>query len=131
MGCSAPTFLFLAVGVYLMLQYQINGRVFASNMPDISTNEVSGNSRGGLTHRRSLPVFFSSRSAASSPQVLHARLAPVEPIISDFIIDESDDLFDISKRQFDDYGHMRFGKRGDPEDKFDDYGHMRFGRSHA
>jgi len=27
------------------------------------------------------------------------------------------------KRQFDDYGHMRFGKR-----EFEDYGHMRFGR---
>ena len=28
-----------------------------------------------------------------------------------------------SKRQQDDYGHMRYGKR-----EFDDYGHMRFGR---
>ena len=28
-----------------------------------------------------------------------------------------------SKRQPDDYGHMRYGKRD-----FDDYGHMRFGR---
>ncbi|XP_078032977.1 drosulfakinin [Augochlora pura] len=27
---------------------------------------------------------------------------------------------------FDDYGHMRFGKR----EQFDDYGHMRFGRRH-
>ncbi|KAL9707745.1 hypothetical protein quinque_011263 [Culex quinquefasciatus] len=34
---------------------------------------------------------------------------------------------DIQKR-FDDYGHMRFGKRGGEGDHFDDYGHMRFGR---
>lgn len=34
---------------------------------------------------------------------------------------------DIQKR-FDDYGHMRFGKRGGEGDQFDDYGHMRFGR---
>ncbi|XP_034114793.1 drosulfakinins [Drosophila albomicans] len=30
-------------------------------------------------------------------------------------------------KRFDDYGHMRFGKRGGDE-QFDDYGHMRFGR---
>lgn len=34
---------------------------------------------------------------------------------------------DVEKR-FDDYGHMRFGKRGGEGDQFDDYGHMRFGR---
>ncbi|EAU75983.1 AGAP009275-PA [Anopheles gambiae str. PEST] len=31
-------------------------------------------------------------------------------------------------KRFDDYGHMRFGKRGGEGDQFDDYGHMRFGR---
>ncbi|GJQ69721.1 Dsk [Trypoxylus dichotomus] len=46
---------------------------------------------------------------------------------TDFIVDD-DDLFEMSKRQTsDDYGHLRFGKRG--EEQFDDYGHMRFGRS--
>ncbi|EDV94462.1 drosulfakinins [Drosophila grimshawi] len=30
-------------------------------------------------------------------------------------------------KRFDDYGHMRFGKRNG-DDQFDDYGHMRFGR---
>lgn len=43
------------------------------------------------------------------------------------ILSDDDDLFDMSKK-FDDYGHMRFGKRGEG-DQFDDYGHMRFGRS--
>lgn len=43
-----------------------------------------------------------------------------------FPVDE-DDLFELPKRQTsDDYGHLRFGKRGE---QFDDYGHMRFGRS--
>lgn len=41
---------------------------------------------------------------------------------------DDDDLVEFSKRQTsDDYGHLRFGKRG--EENFDDYGHMRFGRS--
>ncbi|CAD1474980.1 unnamed protein product, partial [Heterotrigona itama] len=39
---------------------------------------------------------------------------------------EDDDIVDLNKRQFDDYGHMRFGKR----EQFEDYGHMRFGRNH-
>uniref|UniRef100_A0AAG5DDI4 Sulfakinin n=1 Tax=Anopheles atroparvus TaxID=41427 RepID=A0AAG5DDI4_ANOAO len=44
-------------------------------------------------------------------------------------LDDDDDGGDgdIVKR-FDDYGHMRFGKRGGEGDQFDDYGHMRFGR---
>lgn len=43
-------------------------------------------------------------------------------------IADDDDLLEFSKRQTsDDYGHLRFGKRG--EESFDDYGHMRFGRS--
>lgn len=37
-----------------------------------------------------------------------------------------DDESYLQKRQYDDYGHMRFGKRN-PKD-FDDYGHMRFGK---
>ena len=37
------------------------------------------------------------------------------------------------KREFDDYGHMRFGKRasgGEDDYGQDDYGHLRFGRSY-
>ncbi|XP_039970427.1 drosulfakinins [Bactrocera tryoni] len=47
------------------------------------------------------------------------------PIELDLLVENEDR--DRSKR-FDDYGHMRFGKRGG-EEQFDDYGHMRFGRS--
>lgn len=43
---------------------------------------------------------------------------------------EDEDVESISKRQFDDYGHMRFGRNagGVPHKKFDDYGHMRYGK---
>lgn len=55
-----------------------------------------------------------------------AAIAPrkVQPLELDLLVDD-DDFIDKSKR-YDDYGHMRFGKRGD--DQFDDYGHMRFGK---
>lgn len=46
------------------------------------------------------------------------------PVSNDFLFDEKDEV--VGKRQeFDDYGHMRFGKRGEESD---DYGHMRFGK---
>lgn len=48
------------------------------------------------------------------------------PIELDLMFDDDDQMYEKNKR-FDDYGHMRFGKRG--VDQFDDYGHMRFGRS--
>jgi hypothetical protein len=44
-------------------------------------------------------------------------------------LDQLDALVDEDKREFDDYGHMRFGKRGEQAAGFDDYGHMRFGRA--
>ncbi|GFQ77535.1 uncharacterized protein TNCT_388621 [Trichonephila clavata] len=42
---------------------------------------------------------------------------------------EDEDIDGVSKRQFDDYGHMRFGRNaGMTQKKFDDYGHMRYGK---
>ncbi|XP_021703537.1 drosulfakinins [Aedes aegypti] len=59
------------------------------------------------------------RSPAGGSKLPLAYVADIN-----FIDDE-----DIEKR-FDDYGHMRFGKRGGggEGEQFDDYGHMRFGR---
>lgn len=54
----------------------------------------------------------------------HGKVATNMDLV-DFLLEYEDD--DRNKR-FDDYGHMRFGKRGG-EEQFDDYGHMRFGRS--
>ncbi|KAH8338751.1 drosulfakinins [Drosophila kikkawai] len=50
---------------------------------------------------------------------------PLIPIELDLLLDNDDDR--TKAKRFDDYGHMRFGKRGG-DDQFDDYGHMRFGR---
>ncbi|XP_017052006.1 drosulfakinins-like [Drosophila ficusphila] len=50
---------------------------------------------------------------------------PMIPIELDLLMDNDDDR--TKTKRFDDYGHMRFGKRGG-DDQFDDYGHMRFGR---
>lgn len=47
-----------------------------------------------------------------------------QPLEIDLLVDDDDFL--KSEKRYDDYGHMRFGKRGD--DHFDDYGHMRFGK---
>ncbi|XP_055712305.1 uncharacterized protein LOC129807218 [Phlebotomus papatasi] len=56
------------------------------------------------------------------------RAKPAQDVSWIFEEDEDNPFGDISKR-FDDYGHMRFGKRAGGEgDQFDDYGHMRFGR---
>lgn len=41
-------------------------------------------------------------------------------------IEFADDSIGNIEKKFDDYGHLRFGKRGGGEgDGFDDYGHMR------
>ncbi|XP_055550146.1 uncharacterized protein LOC129732844 [Wyeomyia smithii] len=68
------------------------------------------------------------------PLTLLRRSQPVEPVrlggknpynyLSDVRLFEDDDI----EKRFDDYGHMRFGKRGGEGEQFDDYGHMRFGR---
>ncbi|XP_022242867.1 uncharacterized protein LOC111085996 [Limulus polyphemus] len=46
--------------------------------------------------------------------------------ITDFEGEELSDM-DTIKRQFDDYGHMRFGRNGRMK-KHDEYGHMYFGK---
>ncbi|XP_055681780.1 drosulfakinins [Lutzomyia longipalpis] len=64
------------------------------------------------------------------PRIFVAHHRPKTPQEVGWFIDEDEDnsFGEVSKR-FDDYGHMRFGKRGNGEgDQFDDYGHMRFGR---
>lgn len=50
------------------------------------------------------------------------------PLELDFLLDDDLADADVKAKRYDDYGHLRFGKRGG-EGSFDDYGHMRFGRS--
>lgn len=74
----------------------------------------------GHNFHRQIRSPFSSSIGQHLVPVVHSKI----PVEMDFFMDD-DDLYDKSKR-YDDYGHMRFGKRGD--DQFDDYGHMRFGK---
>ncbi|XP_034485331.1 drosulfakinins [Drosophila innubila] len=63
------------------------------------------------------------RSIGFGPKVFQISRSKL-PMELGILVDTVDS--DRPKR-YDDYGHMRFGKRGGDE-QFDDYGHMRFGR---
>lgn len=68
------------------------------------------------------PIGVNGRGPRIIPVAIpHTKFQPLE---IDLVVDD-DDPFDKTKR-YDDYGHMRFGKRQD--EQFDDYGHMRFGK---
>lgn len=118
---SAVTTLFGFV-IYLAL---------ASVSADASSQIELGKSHSGPALSRGNSVGYkrflrSSIGAANGNtqrllQISHSKI----PIELDLLLDD-DELFDKTKR-YDDYGHMRFGKRGG-EDQFDDYGHMRFGK---
>ncbi|EDV41868.1 uncharacterized protein Dana_GF19919 [Drosophila ananassae] len=88
------------------------------------SEQSNGYSRDTPFHSR-----FSNRRNQRSAGFVH-RLPifsrPIIPIELDLIMDTDEEIRPKTKR-FDDYGHMRFGKRGG-DDQFDDYGHMRFGR---
>lgn len=98
----------------------------------VPNGRLTNNERGGsgIAGFRSLPYAINFNRNVRSPfsntlsqhRVLQVQKIPIE---MDLLMDD-DDLFDKSKR-FDDYGHMRFGKRAG-DDQFDDYGHMRFGK---
>nr|QBX89077.1 sulfakinin [Nephrops norvegicus] len=82
----------------------------------------------------SAPARPSSLARVLAPVVRHrleeSHLPPalVEELVQDFEDPELLDFHDAAgKREFDEYGHMRFGKRGGVD--YDDYGHLRFGRS--
>lgn len=69
-----------------------------------------------------------SKRMASGGAPLLARSEKL-PAELDLMLDDDEPQMDLPKR-FDDYGHMRFGKRGNGggDDTSDDYGHMRFGK---
>ncbi|XP_014097487.2 callisulfakinin [Bactrocera oleae] len=94
-----------------------NGNGAPGSVPLRPLNGING--RRIFENRRNLQSIY-----GFSPKMLQVPRSKI-PIELDFLIENED--VDRSKR-FDDYGHMRFGKRGG-EEQFDDYGHMRFGRS--
>lgn len=81
-------------------------------------------------NRRSSPVGGSDARAAVATYPVLRRTAPAVAVpnpmgyFADISLLDDEDI----QKRFDDYGHMRFGKRGGEGDQFDDYGHMRFGR---
>ncbi|KAJ8952254.1 hypothetical protein NQ318_007413 [Aromia moschata] len=126
---SLFTGMFVLTSLYLLLAYQFGISLAA---PGGSPNQETHRPRSRTLGRFSRPIQY-------------ARLKP-EQFINDFIVTfvikgnyfnnmSSNDIammtmtsLNSQKRQTnDDYGHLRFGKRG--EEIFDDYGHMRFGRS--
>ncbi|XP_054710910.1 drosulfakinins-like [Uloborus diversus] len=83
---------------------------------------------GGPGGRHSLALARSLDTSSLARR--HGGEAEVPDVgLTDFDDEESENV--IGKRQFDDYGHMRFGRSTKPEareKKFDDYGHMRYGK---
>ncbi|XP_055599516.1 uncharacterized protein LOC129748791 [Uranotaenia lowii] len=73
-----------------------------------------------------LRSVYNRRPAASPYAMLRKGGSSRNPTgyLADVNLFDGDDI----EKRFDDYGHMRFGKRGGEGDQFDDYGHMRFGR---
>ncbi|PSN53545.1 hypothetical protein C0J52_09179 [Blattella germanica] len=120
MSNSMVATLLVTLGVYIVLQHHYVNAVHAAP----SSSDAGGNNLEGAGQRSRVRPFLPASSRTS--QYMRARLVPIEApadVLNDFVID--DDVVDFSKRQSEDYGHFRFGKR----EQFDDYGHMRFGRS--
>lgn len=94
------------------MRFALNGGVGAARSNYRLRNALAmANANGGL------------RSAMANDMAARPKV----PIEMDLLVDDDDlYLYDKSKR-YDDYGHMRFGKRSEG-DQFDDYGHMRFGK---
>lgn len=79
----------------------------------------------GTTYSR----YFRADRLAGSKRTAAALGRPNKlPAELDLVLDDDESQMDLAKR-FDDYGHLRFGKRGSGgDDSSDDYGHMRFGK---
>jgi hypothetical protein len=110
--------------------YEANAEVDTKAMAVYNSSSSLKSDSYGTSHKKycrnnivDLIIFVTQNGAAR----------PVESIVLLDEIEAAAAAADEDKRQFDDYGHMRFGKRG-PTSRvqpraFDDYGHMRFGRA--
>lgn len=107
----------------------VSGRNLENSKNELSDNIIAGVNGGSeKINNQYYAGKHNLRSMLGSPkdyqQKIHSKI-PLSLDLMDFLLEYEDE--DRSKR-YDDYGHMRFGKRGG-EEQFDDYGHMRFGRS--
>ncbi len=102
------------------MYYLLVGNVSASSSVNSDTIQKTQSPHASQNYKR---YHRSPMNGGGSKTLLpHSKIIPIEV---DLVLDD-DEMYDKSKR-YDDYGHMRFGKRGG-EDQFDDYGHMRFGK---
>lgn len=109
--------------VIFLMYYLLVGNVLADTN---SANEVQKTQSPHATHNYKRYHRSPMNSGNSGPKSLQISRSKIIPIELDLLLDD-EEMYDKSKR-YDDYGHMRFGKRGGGEDQFDDYGHMRFGK---
>lgn len=93
-------------------------------IPQVETNRNIGRLLKPMAYAYNFNRNIRTPFSNSIGQRLMPSHSKMQPLELDLVVDD-DDFIDKSKR-YDDYGHMRFGKRGD--DQFDDYGHMRFGK---
>lgn len=113
---------FIRFAILLAFYLLSFGHAYAATNSMENPNIMNAHSTLRSLHNRPLRSNINFGSLPKLVQLSRSKTPNEFDILSD-----DDDLFDISKK-FDDYGHMRFGKRGEG-DQFDDYGHMRFGRS--
>lgn len=116
---SFTTFIFICcilIISYTMVQSELS--VIDDKMDDNKKMNSGKNNINGGSKRNLRSVY------GFGPRMLQISRSKI-PIELDLLVND-DDALEKTKR-FDDYGHLRFGKRTG-EDQFDDYGHMRFGR---
>lgn len=123
--------IFVYFAIYLVFSAAVNAA------PAEHTDDIGEAQRNQIVANRNAARLFKTFSTYNfnrnirTPNGAAQRIIPLtiphtkfQPLEIDLVVDD-DDPFDKTKR-YDDYGHMRFGKRQD--EQFDDYGHMRFGK---
>lgn len=130
---------FVVVVTYYLVMFSVFvsatpiGTAGAVERPDEQSPQTDTNRNGARLFKPLMYAYNFNRNIRAPfsnsigqrlvPAISHSKMQPLE---LDLLVDD-DDFLDKSKR-YDDYGHMRFGKRAGGDDQFDDYGHMRFGK---
>lgn len=131
---------FVVVVTYYLVMFSVFvsatpiGTAGAVERPDEQSPQTDTNRNGARLFKPLMYAYnFNRNIRAPFSNSIGQRLVPaaishskMQPLELDLLVDD-DDFLDKSKR-YDDYGHMRFGKRAGGDDQFDDYGHMRFGK---
>lgn len=123
----APALLVLAAALLPLL---LGSATAAAALPP-SLSSLSADGSGGPGAARAARARAAVNAGGVGGVASRMRRFPLLQVPLDVLDDDDESLFEANKRQMsDDYGHMRFGKRGGEND-FAEYGHMRFGRAAA